>query len=161
MPHRIRNYWRLTEAATKWGVSEHDVIDSALLEMLDLNILVSQLPLVYGQLLKTAEGLTTPSKTEILVFTGLLKLHSEDVFKLRHMGDVFIERFKPCPPYDYAWIVSGKGLLIKPSDIVIEKNEFTRFSDQYGFVANDDVSALGGFEEQDNFRVVKDRKSVV
>lgn len=154
MPYtKVRDYKRLFEAADLWGLSQADILDSALRGMLNLSVLVAKQHVIHGKYKKTADGSLHPTNLVWESYSGLLNLTEETLFAVKHKGYAEADTFKPNKGHDYTWVIKRNIVPVKMEDILIESTEFYRFGMMYNLAANDQRT-IPDFLFENDFRHV-------
>ncbi len=154
MAFPIRDYLRLEEVSERWSVSQEDILDCAMRDILNLSVFICNTPLIYGEYKVGSDGRPFPVHADRIRYSGLQKLTIDDLFRIRQAGETQVATFKPFNGYQYVLIgEDALPLHFRINDIVVDSPECQRFEEEYGLSpANDDQRKP--FNHENEFRIV-------
>ncbi len=154
MALRLRDYLRLDEVSKRWNVSQEDILDCALRDMLAVSVLVANTPIVYGSYKVGKDGQPFPVHADRISYSGLMKLTADGLFKIRQAGSAAINTFKPCKEYQYVKVVcDAEPPQFRVDDLLIDMEEYKRFAQQFNFEGPTNDNKVR-FDHENNFRTV-------
>ncbi|MDA0782801.1 MAG: hypothetical protein O2942_11130 [Proteobacteria bacterium] len=133
MPAPEREYYYLDEVINHWGVSNVDI--EYLIENGHLTacFFLLNVDVEVGTYEKTADGRYSAVSHEIIKYRGLHQLLPDDCRKIFRRGKTKIHYFHVGNPQEYCKIRKDNGITVQKSDLVIVREEKSRYETEYDF----------------------------
>lgn len=150
-----KQYFTLPEILERWSISEADLVYLAENDALRLSVRVFRLPIELGDYDETADGQRHRIPYEFRQHSGLLDLHTHDVFELYRNGVVHLRNFRT-QDADYATLRPDlQPITVRVGDLLVRRDERDRVEAEPGFADGNGAFTEHGFAVLNDYQEVR------
>jgi hypothetical protein len=127
-----KDYFTLEEIETRWGIPHRDMMYLAENAIVRLSARVYDIHLESGEYDDSESWRVSLILTDLSLFSGLVDLRPEDVYRLFRTGVVTVTYFAAPKGYYCRVVDHGEGVEIRIPDLVIRREERDRIEAKHG-----------------------------